>query len=260
MSDPGWHRPANAAEAVALRRALGPTARYFAGGTALQLGWPDGRADHPVIDLGRLPSGPDVVMAQDRLTISAFARLEDLRRDGIVAEQLPALGRAIASVGAVGVRHLATLGGNVAWGPGDLVPLFLVLDALVVGAESGRRPLADRLVAPGDDLLVAVEIPLPAPDAIRFEKVAGREAFAPGLVTVAAAIGPDGPRAAVGGGPVTPRRLDLAGLDGLPPRAVADELARRVAAPDDDHATGAWRSRVAGNLLAAFLCGVEVVR
>lgn len=245
-------RPRDPAEALAARRELGPAARYIAGGTALQLAWPGGRADHPLIDLTGLDAGPAVAIATDgTLTLSALATLETLRRDAGLAAALPVLAGAIGGIAAWGVRELATLGGNLAWRAGDLVPLLLALDAGVTGL-SGRRDLAGWLADPGDDLLLAVTIAPPQPgERVIFEKVGRRAAFTPSLVTVAALVGPSGTRVAVGGGPVPPAVERLAPGADVSPAA----LAARFALPGDDFLSGPARTRLAARVLAGHLAG-----
>lgn len=242
-------RPRDAAEAVAARRELGPAARYVAGGTALQLAWPEGRADHPLVDLAGLAVGPVVrTEADGAVTLSALATLETLRRHpGVPAPIIEAIG----AMAAWGVRELATLGGNIAWRAGDLVPLFLALDATVTGVD-GSRPLAGWLAAPGEDLLLSVTLPARTPgERVLFEKVGRRAAFTPSLVTVAAVTGPAGTRLAVGGGPVPPMGLWL----GPEADLSATALAGRLALPGDDFLSGPARTRLAARVLAGLLAG-----
>ena len=253
-----WQKARTPAEAIALRRGLGPSARYMAGGTALQLNWPEGCVDHPVVDIGDVIFGPDVSIEKNRLLLSAAARLEDLRCDPTVIAVAPAVSAAIGSIGAIGVRNLATLGGNLAWLAGDLVPLLLVLGAKSIGFERGSRGLADMLSDPGDDLLLAVEIPLPLPGRVCFEKVTARAAFAPSLITIAASFSQEGPLLAIGGGPVAPALVDVTAEEHWSNHSDAGVLAQlistRIDAPDDDFSSGRYRARAASNLLAAFLC------
>ncbi len=98
------------------------------------------------------------------------------------------------------IRNRATLGGNLATASpiGDAAPLLLAMDAIVhLGGERGRRtvPLESFFTAyrktamtPGE-LLTAVEIPKPLPQALRFYKIAKRRLD--DISTVAAAISVD---------------------------------------------------------------------
>src|SRR5579863_6836156 len=83
------------------------------------------------------------------------------------------------------LRNRATLGGNLATASpiGDGAPLLLALDTtLHVASQRGRRqiPLASfftgyrRTLLASDELIVAIEIPKPFPEFVRFYKVAKR--------------------------------------------------------------------------------------
>jgi xanthine dehydrogenase small subunit len=122
------------------------------------------------------------------------------------------------------IRNRATLGGNLATASpiGDAAPLLLALDAVVeVASGDARRrvPLAEffldyrRTTLQRGELLTAVEIAKPLPQALRFYKVAKRRAD--DISTVAAAMALDvhasgrieRARFAFGGVAATPVRL-----------------------------------------------------
>jgi CO/xanthine dehydrogenase FAD-binding subunit len=253
MSGPVYIVARDPAEAIAARRAFGSAARYIAGGTALQLAWPDGRADHALIDVTALDMGPAVsIVSGERLRLAATVTLETLRRDARVKDAVPVLATALASIGALGVRHLATVGGNLAWGAGDLVPLLLVLDARVITGAADSLPVADWLGRRDDDLILAIDIPLPVPRLVMWEKIGRREAFCPSLITVAGALAADGLRLAVGGGAVPPARLSPVLRDEGDFERLASTLATDISAPDDSAASGRYRARAAGRVLASF--------
>lgn len=244
-------------DALAAKRELGPAACFIAGGTALQLAWPEGRLDRPSIDIATADMGPIAAVETGRLRIAANARLEDVRRDPLIARHAPILTDTIAQIGALGVRHLATIGGNVAWRSGDLVPLLFVLNATLRFARGDVRSLADFIEKPGDDLIVAVDIPLPLPPHCTAEKIGLRAAFSPSLITVAAACGPGGDprRLAVGGGPVTPSLLPAPSPSGSFEQLAA-AITKTITAPDDVAASGSYRSQAAGRVLADFLLAI----
>jgi xanthine dehydrogenase small subunit len=133
------------------------------------------------------------------------------------------------------IRNRATLGGNLATASpiGDSAPLLLALDARVeIAGAGGRRtvPLGEffldyrRTALAAGEMLVAVDIPLPLPELVRFYKVAKRRAD--DISTVAAAMAMDRDvtgriqvaRFAFGGVAATPVRLAEA------ERAVAGSL------------------------------------
>ena len=130
------------------------------------------------------------------------------------------------------IRNRATLGGNLATASpiGDSAPLLLALDARVeIAGSSGRRtlPLSEffldyRRTALGrGEMIVAIEVPKPLPDFIRFYKVAKRRAD--DISTVAAAMALDRDRSgrvrsarfAFGGVAATPNALVYAASQAL---------------------------------------------
>lgn len=242
-------------DALDFKSRLGAAARWVAGGTALQLEWaaagaqslfhaPDGAV---LIDISRIDCGPPAAIRGSSLRLAATASLEGIRRAAAVAGRLPVLADAIGNVAALGVRHMATIGGNLAWGAGDLLPLLLALDARLVMADGRAVPVDSRVEELRDGgLIVAVDVPLPTGPVV-FEKVGRRAAFSPSLVTVAAVAGADGVRCAIGGGPVPPQVAHIAHP------ADIGALASRFTAPGDPFATGAHRIHVALRVLAGHL-------
>lgn len=149
------HLFARSAEEAADLLATMPGAALLAGGTAAQLSWPGrpgGPAPGPVIDISRLPVGEAALATAEGLRLSALADLETLRRAPTVLRLLPPLAAMIGQVAATGVRTQATLGGNIGWRMGDLLPLLLVLDGTLEVLEPGGRlrrlPLAALTDAP----------------------------------------------------------------------------------------------------------------
>ncbi len=198
---PALCQPASAAEALAMHQHLSADAAYLAGGTALQLNWGVAEEERPtvgtLIDLlgGAVASGicegtlPD---GRPALRIGAATSLEDLRLDASVWLRARRLAEAIGAVGAPGVRHLATIGGNVGWRWGDTLPALLAADAWVELADRGPQPLADVLEGAhrANAALPLIDALLwPHRAAIRpgwsvYEKLGGREAFSPSRLTL----------------------------------------------------------------------------
>lgn len=253
-------RPRSVEEALAAR-ARG--AAFGAGLTALQLGWgPEGAAGE-VVDLAALPGLGSIALRDGALHIGALVTLEGLRVDPSLRDGWPQIAALLGLVGALGVRNLGTVGGNIAWGAGDLVPPLTALDAQL-HTTAGRVPLTAR---PVDALILGVELP-PAPAFLFVEKVGFRAAFSPSLVTVAAAcdLGPEGHlrnvRIALGGGPNRAGRIPAAEAlaEGRPPGAVDPAALAEVIAANghcgaDALATAAHRADVASRVLAHALRG-----
>ncbi|PPE69699.1 FAD binding domain-containing protein [Caldimonas thermodepolymerans] len=190
VSTPAVKVPPTAALAVAWRQA--PSAvpvAYVGGGTALQLAW--GVEQPPpamtLIDVtqGAVPAG--VALHDGMLHLGAATRLEALRTDARVRAHAPLLAQALDALGALSVRHLATLGGNIGWRWGDTLAALLALDAEAeVDTDPVPRPLAEVLRRPVLPLVRAVRVPLPAaaPVAV-YEKVGARAAFSPSRLALA---------------------------------------------------------------------------
>jgi CO/xanthine dehydrogenase FAD-binding subunit len=251
--------------ALALRAAH-PGAQWVAGGTALQQEWGDchrAPAGCCLVPLHQLSAmrGIELVEGGTALRIGAAMPLETVRTHGLVRAHAPLLAQALAQLGALGVRHLGTLGGNVGWRWGDSTPALLVLDAQAecAHAPGQRLPLAALLAEAEVPLIVALHIPLrpgDVPSRSVFEKAAQRAAFAParlrlalrwnaGQLSHAACAAPDRParlllhaRAWLHSHPATRGAAALAGLrqacaaDGLPterPEDLAHLAARLIA-------------------------------
>src|SRR5438445_9345590 len=171
------HRVTSVAEAVALRQRFGEDAAIYAGGTELLLAMKMGVARWPhLIDVKPIGSLAQISASTDTLRIGATATHWDIERNPLVAEALPALAQLEANVANVRVRAAGTLAGNLAFAePHADPPAFLLaVGARVVvrGPRGERRLRIDEFVtgmyqttlAP-DEIVVAVEIPVPGPRA-----------------------------------------------------------------------------------------------
>src|SRR5262249_15161574 len=138
-----------------------------------------------------------IAVAADRVRIGATTRHAEIERSAEIAGRLPLLARAIAHVAHPAVRNRGTLGGSCALADpaAELPACALALGAtfVVAGASGERRtPAAEfftglysTALAP-DELLVAVEFPLPRPGHVpAFGELAGRHG-AHAIVAVAA--------------------------------------------------------------------------
>ena len=251
--------PATLSDALAALRE--PGARAVAGGTALQVDWSQGKARPDIlVTLGAL--GLDTVQMTEGqcLRIGATVTLDVLDQNALVAGHLPLLACALRDVAAPSVRRLATLGGQLGWGNGCLLPALLALGARVGHTtEQGPRdtPLAQWLAAPAG-LVLWLDVPVqPVGARWCWRKVGLRAAFTPSIIAVAGVMCPShGARLAAGGGAVRPQ--------GLPASATALEsgadmptlrtlLANEIDAPDCPFRSGAYRKRVGAAALVAGL-------
>lgn len=263
-------QPASAAAALQRSQACqaaGAPATWVAGGTALQLAWGSAPAAGRLIDVRRLPEAQGVaVLPGGGLRIGAAMALEALRRDALVQLHAGLLAQACAAVGAMGLRHLATLGGNIGWRFGDALVALLALQADAELADGCCLPLATLLatVPPGDGLplLLAVHLrPRAAAALVVFEKLGQRAAFSPSLATLAllADQEADGRLTALriaAGAAGLPARLLLhtaAALQGRQPKALDPAVLQQALLQDLPEAAADLPRRVLARLLAGHL-------
>ena len=174
------------------------------------------------------------------------------------------------------IRNRATLGGNLATASpiGDAAPLLLALDATVhVAGASGRRslPLSSfftgyrKTAMAAGELIVAIEIPKPVPNFMRFYKIAKRRLDDISTVAAAMALDLDAHgkvqrvRFAFGGIAATPVRIveaeqavvDQAWNDAAVERVQA--IFERVLRPLSDHrGSKEYRLEVSKSLVEKF--------
>jgi carbon-monoxide dehydrogenase medium subunit len=171
--DFAYHRPATLAEAVALLAEGGEGTWVLAGGTDV-VPWLRDDAVHPdaLVDLKRIEGLGDVTEADGVVSIGALVTFTDLLKSGLIAERLPLLGEAAATVASVGIRNRATLVGNLcsAVPSCDAGPALLCHDALlrVAGPDGNREiPISEWFVGPRrtsletGELVTAVAVPDP---------------------------------------------------------------------------------------------------
>lgn len=274
--EPPSESPTTLAAALELLAdAAGPAWRPVAGGTDLmvQLTGEIGEPPERVLDIWGLDELRGIAVDGDALDVGALTTYVELRRSPIVAEFVPALAEAAATIGAAQVQNRGTLGGNIvnASPAGDTLPVLLALDAtMVLESASGRRTVAASAFWPSyrvtarrdDELLGRIRIPIVPDRQVRFRKVGTRRAQAISKVVMALAW------QAAGDGPWTDVRLALgsvaattvraaaaeAALEGqFPTREVADAavtaLIGELRPIDDVRSTADYRRAVAGRVL-----------
>ena len=256
--------------------------RPIAGGTDVMVGLANGAGDgRPLLDLASLDELRGIHLADEPqggsvLLLGALTTYAELRRSSLVAEHLPVLAEAAATVGAAQIQARGTLGGNVvnASPAGDMLPILLATDAsIVLGSVRGERRVPTARFFTGyrttaraaDELLVRIEIPLPPGRRVRFRKVGTRRAQAIAKVVMAVSWA-DGDGAwrdvRVALGSVAPVPLRVPGTEAIlegevPTPAVADRAAAAVAVEihpiDDVRSTAAYRRLVAGRALRRII-------
>jgi carbon-monoxide dehydrogenase medium subunit len=154
----------------------GPDVKLVAGGTDLLPQMKNGLLKaRRVVDLSQLPELQVIERLGDGgLRVGAAVSARRLELAQPVRDGFAALAEGAGVVGSVQIRHLATLGGNLANAApsADMAPPLLALDAelLIAGPRGQRRVPATEFfvgvrrtqLAP-DEMLVEIIIPAPAP-------------------------------------------------------------------------------------------------
>ena len=245
MLEPPLVAPATLPEAY---RLLGEaTYRPVAGGTdvLVQLSGQLGPPPERLLDLWRLDELRGIALDGDSLSFGALTTYTEIRRSAVCRDLLPAFVEAAATVGAAQIQNRGTLGGNIANASpaGDMLPLLLVTDALIVaGSARGERsiPAASfwtgyrQTALQSDEIVIRIQVPLIADRQVRFRKIGTRRAQAISKVVLAlswVASSPDQPWRAV--------RLGLGSVAERPIRATAIEAVLEGRLPESDTANTA---------------------
>lgn len=274
--EPPSASPRTLGDALDLLAQGGGAWRPLAGGTDLmvQIAGEIGDPPEKVLDIWALDELRGISVEEGALVIGALTTYAEIRQSAVVAEVLPALAGAAATIGAAQIQNRGTIGGNVvnASPAGDTLPLLLATDAvMVLGSTRGERNVAAgefwpsyRTTARADDeLLLRLRIPLIAGREVRFRKVGTRRAQAISKVVMALAWRIEtgsaawrDVRLAVGSVAATTIRVPAAeaALEGAAPTretaaAAADALAGAITPIDDVRSTADYRRAVAARVL-----------
>ena len=245
-----------------LADASGPPWRPVAGGTDLlvQVTGEIGEPPERVLDIWGLDELRGIGVEADALVLGALTTYTEIRRSPLVAEFLPALGQAAATIGAAQIQNRGTIGGNVvnASPAGDTLPVLLACDAeMVLGSTGGERTVAADDFWPAyrqtarrdEELLLRIRIPLAQDGQVRFRKIGTRRAQAISKVVMALAW-----RAASEADPWSDVRLALGSVSATTVRAPATEAVLQGARPTRETADGAAAA------LAAEIAPIDDVR
>ncbi|WP_437285282.1 FAD binding domain-containing protein [Sorangium sp. So ce406] len=199
-------------ELVAEQAALGAPVALLAGGTdwiverelgpplKISTASPAGAAPAApplVVDVSRLADLRGVSLSGDTLRVGAATTYLEMRRSEVILERAPLLVRMSRDVGAVQIQARGTLGGNLATASpaADGVAALAAYDAtIVVQSVRGERRIPMSALQTGykrtsrapDEVIVAVEIALPAPGSPWYwRKVGARRAQAISKVALA---------------------------------------------------------------------------
>jgi carbon-monoxide dehydrogenase medium subunit len=274
------HKATSVKEAVQLRGLFGEDAAVYAGGTEILLAMKLGVARWPhLIDVKTIKSLADISATKDTLRIGATATHWSIERSEIVARVLPALAGVEANVANVRVRAAGTLAGNLAFAEPHADPpaLLIALGARVIlegGAGSRTVAVAELITGmyetaiAADEIIVAIEIPLPARDArvayVKFQILERPSVGVAAVGTVRDGRFVGAPAIVVGAVDEMPRRVDTAQFAGAGASDVGTlgaiaEAARAAVEPTADlagsvdykrHLVGVFAQRAVASLVA----------
>ncbi|OOY11862.1 hypothetical protein BMG00_12320 [Thioclava marina] len=234
-----YHRPASLAEALALLRTHGSSAKSLAGGQSLgpMLNMRLARPDH-LVDLNDLIELDSVRVSDDMVEIGALTRHHRVANAPELRRSLPLLSAAAASIGHYAIRQRGTIGGSLAHAdPAAQLPLIAVTlgASLVIAGLQGTRNVvaADFLQSimtvdlRDGELITALRFPLPVGGFWAFEHFSRRHGdFA--IVSVALNFAQDAD------GKIDALRLGLGGVDTVPLRLPEIEARAQGRPADED--------------------------
>jgi carbon-monoxide dehydrogenase medium subunit len=176
MRDFEFVEPASIVEACALLAEDPEGSTIFAGGTDILVDLKAGsRHLRRLVSLGRIEELKSIELVADGcLSIGAMATVNMVARHEGIRERFPGIIDAAMSLAAEQVRNQATVGGNLCMAvpSADMAPILFAHGATMrVVSPVGERRIAlrDFFVGPREtvldptDVVVAIEVPLPAP-------------------------------------------------------------------------------------------------
>ena len=175
-----YARATSIANAIKLLEEHGERAKVLSGGQSLMPAM-NLRLLAPelIVDIGALDELRGIVRQNGVLAIGALTRHVDLQNSPLIAAHAPLLKEAIAHVAHPAIRNRGTIGGSLAHAdPASELPACVIaLDAtIVVRGPAGERRIAAEDFFLGiyetalstEELLVAVEVPLPPSNAAHY--------------------------------------------------------------------------------------------
>jgi carbon-monoxide dehydrogenase medium subunit len=168
------HQPQGVSEASELLDRYGEKARLYAGGTELLLAMKHDllRYEH-LVDAKTVPSLNQIDLQDSYLRIGATVTHRAIERSPLVRDYIPVMAEMTAQVANVRVRATGTLGGNLCFAEPHSDPATLLISLRARTRIQGRAgektvPIDELIVGAyettlgSDELLTAIEIPLPA--------------------------------------------------------------------------------------------------
>lgn len=211
----------------------------------------------------------------DYIEIGACVTYKDLLSSPLIPKVLK---DTIIEIASPGIRHTATLGGNIANASpaADAVCTLIALDAMVVikSLDSIRTEKIDDFITgvkktslKPDEIIYSVKIPNVMSDYACFYKVGGRQADAISKVSLAAVMNANDGRITkwrMAFGAVGPKVMTNLSIDGLmigktieeiktTMPAILEQYSTLINPIDDQRSTAKYRKLVAMNLIQKFI-------
>jgi aerobic carbon-monoxide dehydrogenase medium subunit len=198
MKNFDYLEPATIAEACELLKRHGSEAKVFAGGAHLTILMKQGLYQPKVlVNVKKIPELKGIRWDQTGLTVGALVTHREIETSALVREKYPVLCEAEREVANIRVRHMATIGGNLASGEPltDLSQILIALDGRlkIAGANQQRTiPVAELFVdfyttsLADDEIITQIEIPpLPPRSGIEYIRFSSSSAVDKPAVGVA---------------------------------------------------------------------------
>lgn len=217
-------QPKELTEAWELKQKYGSKAIFIAGGTLIQLQREQGiQLPRYLISLEGINRLKGAAAIKDGgFAIGSLMTIADCMLEPIISNNWEVLTKAAKGVGSPSIRNRATIGGNIVYGVGDMIPALLVLDAeMSILDDQGFQELSiwhfiNNRKNFTSFILASVmlpSLPLIEKEMRFYRKVGRREAFIPSVVTVSGRCSAEADgrivdiRLAAGGGASVPQRL-----------------------------------------------------
>ena len=168
------HQPQGISEAAEMLAHYGENGRLYAGGTELLLAMKHDllRYEH-LVDTKTVPGLNQIDLQDSSLRIGATVTHRAIERSPLVRDHIPVMAEMAAQVANVRVRATGTLGGNLCFAEPHSDPATLLIGLKARTRVHGRAgektvPIDELIVGAyetalgSDELLTAIEIPLPA--------------------------------------------------------------------------------------------------
>ncbi len=175
-----YARATSVANAIALLAQHGERAKVLSGGQSLMPAM-NLRLLAPelIVDIGALDELRGIKTQGGMLSIGALTRHVDLQKSSDIAAHAPLLKEAIAHVAHPAIRNRGTIGGSLAHADpaSELPACAIALEATIImrGPQGERRIAAEdffvgiyETALSADELLTAIEVPLPPPHSAHY--------------------------------------------------------------------------------------------